>query len=156
MASRVHTAINAIVAALNAAPAVTSAATVYDGPFITGDSPPVAVHVGYDGDPGGDMRATEGWTQEWAGLGALRKDERFDVLCCVVAWTGDDDVAGMRAAAVGMASAVEDTLRSVLNIGLGLPQPTIAEYSQADLFQEQGPGGMQARIPFTISIRTRI
>lgn len=155
-ASRVHAAITAIVAALNAASAVAALATVYDGPYLTGDVPPVAVHVGYDGDPAGDMAATSNWQQTWAGLGALRKDEAFDVLCCLIASGGDTDVSTRRAAAVAALNAVEDALRTAVNIGLGLPQPTQAAFAAGELFQEQGPNGLQARIPFAISVRTRI
>lgn len=155
-ASRIHDAITAIVAALNAASPVTALATVYDGPYITGDAPPSAVFVGYDGDPDGDMAATAEWTQKWAGLGALRKDEQFAVLCCLVSWSGDETVPARRAAALAVLNAVEDTLRAAANIGLGLPQPTIAEFASGQLLQEQGPRGLQARIPFAVTVKTRI
>lgn len=156
MASRVDAAILAIVAALRAVPAVTALATVYDGPFVTGDIPVTAVHVGYDGDRDGDMAATVGWAQSWAGLGALRKDEEFGVLCCVTSSSGEVDVPGRRAAVVAAMSAVEDTLRAAANIGLGLPQPTQAAFESGELYQGQGPNGLQARIPFTVLVKTRI
>lgn len=155
-ASRVDAAILAIVAALNAASAVTALATIYDGPFITGDTPPTAVHVGYDGDPAGDMAATFGWVQTWAGLGAGRKDEQFTILCCLISWSGDEAVPVRRAAALAALNAVEDALRTAANIGLGLPQPTQAAFTSGQLFQEQSPRGLQARIPFTVSVKTRI
>jgi hypothetical protein len=155
--SRLHDAILAVVAALNAAPSVTSLATVYDGPVVIGDRPTSAVFVGYDGQPEGDYAATDGWSQTWAGLGALRRDEEFDIQCCVVSWSGDaEDVPGRRAAAVAVLDAVGAVLRAAATIGLGLPQPTWAEFAGGELFQEQGPTGLQARIPFTIHVRTRV
>lgn len=154
--SRVDAAILAVVAALRAAPAVTALATVYDGPFISGDIPVTAVHIGYDGDKDGDMAATAGWVQTWAGLGAYRKDEQFTLLCCVTSSWGEVDVPGRRAAVVAVLGAVEDTLRAAANIGLGLPQPTVVTFELGELYQGQGSNGMQARIPFGLLVKTRI
>lgn len=156
MTTRVHDAITAVVAALNADATVTGSAAVVDGPFITGDDPETAVYVGYDGDEDGDYNATENWTQEWAGLGAQRKNETFDITCCVISWSGEVTVAARRQTALAVLAAVESALRSAVNIGLGLPQPTVATWSSGQLFQEQGANGLQARIPFTVSVRTRV
>jgi hypothetical protein len=60
------------------------------------------------------------------------------------------------AAALAVLAAVEDAARAAANIGLGLPQPTVAAFTTGQLFQEQGPKGLQARIPFTLHVRTRI
>jgi hypothetical protein len=155
-ASRVHDAITALVAALGGTASVTALVTVYDGPVITGDTPETAVFVGYDADPGGPMAAVANWTQAWAALGAQRKDEQFDVLCAIVSWSGDVDVPTRRAAAVAALQVVGDTLRAAVNIGLGLPQPTIAAFTVGGLFQEQGPNGLQVRIPFTVTVKTRV
>jgi hypothetical protein len=155
MASRVHDAILAVVAALQAG-TTAALATVVDGPVLSGDDPPAAVFVGYDGDPAGDMHSTEDWAQQWAGLGAQRKDESFTVVCAVVSWSGDDDAATRRAAALAVLAAVEDDLRDPLNRGLGLPQPTVAMLASGQLFQEPTNSGLQARIPFAITVQTRI
>lgn len=154
--SRVHDAITALVAALEAEPSVTALATVIDGPVLSGDAPETAVFVGYSGDPGDGMAATANWTQTWAGLGAGRRDEQFDVLCAVVSWSGETDVAARRQTALAAFDAVATTLRATLNIGLGLPQPTIAEMAVADLLQEQTAAGLQARIPFVVRVKTRV
>jgi len=150
--SRVPDAIDAVVSALTAA----GVTPVYDGPVITGDQPDVAVYVGYDGDPTGDMAATAGWSQSWAALGAQRKDEQFDVLCCVVAYSGETGVKARRDAVFATLADVEDALRTQVNIGLGLPQPTQAAFETGQLFQEQGPAGLQCRVPFVVSVKTRI
>lgn len=154
--SRVHDAITALVAALEADAGVTALATVIDGPLLTGDTPATAVFVGYSGDPSDGMAATANWTQTWAGLGAGRRDEQFDVLCAVVSWSGDTDVAARRQAVLAAFDAVATALRAALNIGLGLPQPTIAELAVADLYQEQTSAGLQARIPFAVRVKTRV
>lgn len=155
MTTRVHDAITATVAALQAG-TTASLAAVVDGPFLTGEDPTSAVYVGYDGDPEGDFNATENWSQDWAGLGAQRKNESFDIVGCVISWSGDVTVADRRATALAVLGAVESDLRAAANIGLGLPQPTTVMWASGQLFQEQGPRGLQARIPFSISVRTRI
>lgn len=155
MATRVNDAILAVVAALRAG-STADLADVVDGPVLAGDDPETAVFVGYDGDPEGDMHATENWSQSWAGLGAQRKDEAFDVVCSVVSWSGDDAVSTRRAVALAALAAVEDDLRGVLNIGLGLPQPTTAALVTGQLIQEPTSRGMQVRIPFAVSVQTRI
>lgn len=163
MASRVDAAITAIVAALQADAVVPTLAAVVDGPLVGGDQTETRVYVGYDGDPDGDFNATENWSQDWAGLGAQRKDESFDVVCAVWSFSGDLDVPARRQKALAVFSAVEDALRTPLNIGLGLPQPTVAWLSSAQLVQEPVRAvdsdqliGLRARIPFSISVRTRI
>lgn len=155
MTTRVDAAILATVAALEAGTTATLA-TVVDGPFLTGDDPETAVYVGYDGDPEGDFNATENWAQDWAGLGAQRKNETFDIVGCVISWSGDVSVPERRATALAVLAAVESDLRAAANIGLGLPAPTVAAWASGQLFQEQGPKGLQARIPFSISVQTRI
>lgn len=151
--SRVPAAIDALVAALEAA---LDPATVFDGPELTGDTPAVAVCVGYDGDPGGDMSAVENWSQDWAGLGAQRKAEEFDVVGCVIASSGDTSVKTRRDAVFATFATVETALRQAANVGLGLPQYTEAQFVSGGFFQEQGPSGLQARIPFFVHVKTRI
>lgn len=153
--TRVHDAINAIVAALNAG-TTAALATVVDGPSNEATPFPGSyVFVGWDGDREGDYNATEDWTQDWAGLGAQRKDESFDVVCAVVSGSGDANVASRRQEALAVLAAVETDLRAPLNIGLGLPSPSFARLSSAQLIQEW-VDGLRARIPFSISVQTRI
>lgn len=161
--TRVGDAIAAIVAALKADSAVTALAAIVDGPIVSGDDPETRIYVGYDGDNEGDYNATEDWSQDWAGLGAQRKTETFDVVCAVWSWSGDMDVATRRARALAALDAAQTALRAALNIGLGLPQPTVAQWSQGQLLQEPvidpvagTVDGLRCRIPFSISVSTRI
>lgn len=147
--SQVPAAITSLVSALEAA---LGATIVFDGPEIVGDVPAVAVIVGYDGDAEGDMRAVENWTQGYVGLGAQRKEEAFDILGCVVAFTGDTTIADKRASVFATFATVESTLRTATLAALGLAAPAIAEFSAGEFYQEQTPGGLQCRIPFTVSV----
>jgi hypothetical protein len=153
--TRLDDAIDAIVAALNAG-TTAALATVVDGPSEQATPMPGSyVFVGWDGDAGGDFAATENWEQDWAALGAQRKNESFDVVCAIVSGAGDPAVAARRQTALAILAAIESDLRAALNIGLGLPQPTIARLSSAQLIQEW-VDGLRARIPFSINVQTRI
>jgi hypothetical protein len=153
--TRLDAAIAAIVTVLSAGTTATLA-TVVDGPSEQATPMPGSyVFIGWDGDLAGDYNATENWEQDWAALGAQRKNESFDVVCAVVSGAGDPAVAARRQTALAILAAVESDLRAPLNIGLGLPQPTTARLSSAQLIQEW-VDGLRARIPFSISVQTRI
>lgn len=161
--TRVGDAISAIVTALQVDSTVASLATVVDGPRIMGDEPETVIWVGYDGDNEGDYNATENWVQDWAALGAQRRSESFNVVCAAWSWSGDMDVANRRARALAALDAAQMALRGALNIGLGLPQPTIASWVQGQLIQEPVISavdgtvlGLRARIPFSINVVTRV
>lgn len=147
--SAVPATITALVAAIEA---VIDPATVFDGPELTGELPPVAVCVGYDGDPTGDMRAVENWSQDYVGLGAQRKDEAFDILGCVVAFSGETTIADKRTQVFATFGQVETVLRASLLSALGLTAPAIAQFTGGEYYQEQTPSGLQCRIPFTVSV----
>jgi hypothetical protein len=147
--SRVPAALDALVAALEA---VLDPGIVYDGPELTGDTPPVAVCVGYDGDPEGDMRAVENWAQTFVGLGAQRREESFDILGCVVAFSGDTTVKDKRDAVFATFGTAETALRAAANQALGLGAPAQAEFTSGEFYQEQTTQGLQSRIPWTISV----
>ena len=150
-ASRVPAAIDAIVALLAAAVGATA---VTDGPQLAGDIPPVLVCVGYDGAPDSDMHAISNWTRVWAGLGAQKQNEAFDVDCCVIGFAGDTDVKTRRDAVFATFALAEAALRA--QIDLGLPSPTVTRIAYGGYFQEQTDRGLQTRIPFSVNVQTRI
>lgn len=146
--SRVPPTIDALVALFTDAGLKT-----WDGPLVTGDYEP-AVHVGYDGDPEGDFKAVEA-DQEWIGLGAKRREEEFDVICCATALVGDSEVKLARDAVFAMTATVESALRADPSLGQ-VPTPYVAEYRPGDLFIEDTPAGYQARARFNVHVKTRI
>lgn len=153
--TRVPAAIDALVTALEA---VLDPGIVYDGPELTGDAPPVVVCVGYDGDPEGDMRAVENWAQTWLpALGQQRREESFDVLGCVIAFSGDTSVKDRRDAVFATFGTFETAIRAAANVALGLGAPAQAEFSAGEFYQEQTGSGLQGRIPWRVSVsRVRI
>lgn len=153
--SRVPDAIDALVAAWTTA---MGPGVVFDGPQITGDIPPVAVCVGYDGDPEGDFEAVANWQQTWIGMQAGRevRSESFDIVCCLIAFSGDVDVRTRRLLATAAFGQLNASLRDPLNRGLGLPQPSTAEFSSGSLRQPQTGSGLEIRAPFSVHIETRV
>lgn len=158
MTTRVNDAIAALLTLLST-PTVTDAVAdrtviIIDGPFPPGDTPPMRLHVGWDGTS--SRTAVQDWRQEWRGLGAHRRSERFTVLCCVLIDAGVRPLADARADALAVLAAAEDVLRSPDNIRLGLPPPTTAELASGQLYQEQGArSSVLARVPFYVAVSTR-
>lgn len=151
--SQVPALISAVIATLTADPGM-AGVQVIDGPLISAQQQATDwVCIGYDGDPEGEMEAASA-TQEWAGLGAKRKDEDISLICAVVSGRGDNNVAAARSRAYVLLGVVEDILRA--DPSLGFDPPSVFEMSAGVLYQELTTAGIQARIPFTVSGRTRI
>jgi hypothetical protein len=147
VSTRFFDSIDAVVAALKAA-----GVTVWDGPVSSGDFGD-AVFVGYDGDPDGAFEAAT-MGQDWTGLGAKRRDETLDLHCAVVTLSGDSDWKPARDRARAVLTIVETTLRA--DPSLGQPSPFVAGVRPVAAFQEPTTDGLQIRITFTISIKTRV
>lgn len=126
---------------------------VHDGPALTADPAQDVVCVGWDGDDDGDGQAVE-WTQEWSGLGAGRKAETIEVTCVLICWDGDDDLAATRTRAYQLFAALEAALRT--DVGQGFAPPTTVTITGGRLHQEQNKNGSEVRVPFTVSVQTRI
>lgn len=153
--TRVPDAITALLAAFAAA---VGSGSVFDGPEITGVVPAVAVCVGYDGDDEGDFEAIRDWEQTWIGMqsGQEVRAERFDIVCCLIAFAGDVDVATRRAQATAVFGQLNAALRNPVNRGLGLPQPSTAEFSAGSMRTPQTDRGLEVRIPFSVHVETRV
>lgn len=145
--SRLPATIDALVTTFTAAGIKT-----WDGAFVTGDYTD-AVFVGYDGDPDGDYQTAD-MNQDWAGIGAKKRDEEFDVICAAVAKSGSTSIKTARDAAIALFSLVENTLRA--DPSLGFSPPYVAEVKPTGLFTEPTSDGLQARLVFTVHVKTRI
>ena len=83
---------------------------VYDGPAVSEDPAPLALHVGLS-DAFSDAISASADSQQTA-VGLLTKrEELITVHCCAVAWAGTDDMATVRTSAFGIVAAVEDLVR---------------------------------------------
>jgi len=130
--------------------------TVVDGPNLSSDYyNKKAVFVGWDGDQDGDFLAGDS-DQDWAGLGARKRDERLSVYCCLLNPVGNSTTW----------KAVRDECAQTLNVlaaalrgdpSLGLPSPTTAGLVPGQLYQLLPPeAGALARQPFDVRINTRV
>lgn len=145
--SRVPATINALVALWTA-----TGANVFDGPPLTEDYSD-AVFVGYDGDPDGDFEMGDD-DSDWAGLGALRRNETFDIVCSVVTLVGENDIQLVRENAYALYKLVSDALRA--DPSLGQTPPFTAELKGGPIFTEPSGDGWQCRKVFRVHVVTRI
>ncbi len=153
-ASRVPATIDALVTRWAAAMVTADASVqVWDGPVVTGD-PSDAVFVGYDGDPDGDMQSATA-EQDWAGLGAKQRTERFTVTCAAVALIGSGDVKTGRDRAFLIFEVAAANVRADPSLGQ-TPTPFVAAVTGPQLFTDPTDRGLQARVVFGVSVETRI
>lgn len=153
VSSKVFDTIDAVVAAFETASLLT-----YDGPVVDHEFPDEAVFVGYDGDPEGEQIAAD-MSQEWAAIGAKRRNESFDIRCCAIAYFGDGDSwKDARARAKTLLSSVETVLRADPSLGQldGVTPFFVAEIRPTVAHQENTDRGYRVRIPFTVHVETRI
>ncbi|MFC3453999.1 hypothetical protein [Amycolatopsis speibonae] len=150
--SRIPEAIDAIIAALTTAQPDLQ---VWDGPIISGDYTN-AVYIGFDGQYEDSEELAVSAQQEWAGIGRNARNEDLQITCSVVVLTGNADTAWKptRDAAYSIIEAVGQVLRA--DPSVGLPPPVVAELVPGDFYQETGPAGMQARVLFSIHLKTRV
>jgi hypothetical protein len=149
--SRVPATIDALFSLLE-----TAGVPVIDGPLVTSD-PSDAVFIGYDGDPDGDFQAAES-DQEWIGIGALTREEKFHINCAAVVTVGDGNVKLARDTAYALTATVENELRSDPSLGLGPPasRAFIAGFNGGPMFCEPSPIGYQVRVVFQIHVKTQV
>jgi hypothetical protein len=156
--SRVPALIDYLVATFTAAStlgAATPPVTVYDGPQTSLSPSPLVLWVGLD-DPDTDQVAPSAAAaeQEWAALGKLGRNEISTIHCVAEAWTGADDISGMRVAAFGIVAAVENIVRTDPFSGLALfPDPGV---TGLELRQNNTERGSQARVSFQIAFKSRL
>lgn len=122
---------------------------VVDGPTPEAENAKDVVFVGFGGDPA-DLVSVD-TTEAFAGLGAGRKAEMVTVRCAVVCWSGDDQIRALRLAAYVTFGLVQTALRADLTVGR--PNPTIGALTSTVLVQESG---RRVRLPFTVTVTTRI
>lgn len=142
--------IDAIVAALRAAPSL-STATIYDGIEIDSSDPTNWISIGHDGSEDGEVVAAN-LRNEYKQLGAKSMFEEGAVNCTLSSWTGDTNLSVCRTSAYALLSAVDTVIRTdpsfggvVLYSGLESHTPTYVQTSQ----------GAAVQINFTIYYKAR-
>ena len=130
--------------------------TVFDGPATTGLDAPLKLFVGlHDPDSSGAEEAG-GFTQSWAALGRLGRDEMVTIHCCAEAWAGTDDLKTVRLAVTGIVAAVEVVMQADTTQFGGnalYPDPGI---TAGVLMQNNTQQGAVAREMFDLIFKCRI
>jgi hypothetical protein len=130
--------------------------TVFDGLQTTELDPPLSLWVGLPDPDNPAAETAADFTQAWAAIGRLGRDEIITVHCCAQAWSGVDDVKTVRLAVTGITSAVEtlmqaDTTQFGGNVLFPMPG-----FASGSLSQNNTDRGAIARIPFDLIFRSRI
>lgn len=151
--SAVPAAVNALLAILQAAPALADARVV-DGPPSTNLTDRMVLYVGWQ--PGAD--AAVALEQDFASAGARTRDESFEISCYAEARSGDKDMTTQRGRVFDLVAAVETALRAT---DTDPTAPTLngtvlwAHLTTGNLSQAQDQGTV-AGLSFTVTCRARI
>ena len=151
--SRVPAAVDALVAILQAVPALAEVRVV-DGPDAVNATERHRIHIGWQPD----AEAAVVLQQTFASAGARTRDEEFTISCYAESRGGDMDMSVRRAKVFAMVAAVEDALRAT---DAAPEAPTLngavlwSELTTGNLQQAQAEGAL-AGLAFTVSCRARI
>ncbi|WP_416983552.1 hypothetical protein [Streptomyces sp. T028] len=151
--SRVPAAVDALLAIVQALPAL-AGVRIVDGPPTVNLTDPDRIHVGWQ--PGAESAVS--LQQQWNAAGARTRDEMFAIACYAESRSGDTDMAVRRQRLFAMVAAVEQALRATT----AAPEaPTLngtvlwCELTTGDLSQWQSEGA-NAGLNFTVACRARI
>jgi hypothetical protein len=143
-----------LLTALRASTALAALDTfIGDGPAVDDEYPRRAIYVGWSGDGEDDVAGSS--SQEWHdnGPGAAR-DEIITLTCVARAQTGDNDLPGMRDAALDLLAEVESILRA--DVDLGIAEVMHAEVAGFTVHQFSGEDGVGVDVVFTIRFKALI
>lgn len=129
--------------------------TVYDGVGAS-DDPGNFLMVGVP-DPDSEQTPTSAEaSQEWAGLGAKRRDEEGSITCCALAWNGETDgLAAARGVIRGMFNTIGDLHREDPTLGVASVMWTgLGKNLRVD--QIQSAEGSMVLVVFDIGYKARI
>lgn len=124
---------------------------VFDGPLVDGD-PADAIHLGWDADPDSVGEAVT-TTQEWAGLGAKKRNETVTVTNAIYLRDGAADPKAARTRGYQLLAVVEDAIHPLPS--MGLPPPSWAGVTGSRLMYLTTEAGLEVWLGFTITVQTR-
>ena len=129
---------------------------VYDGPPTTALDPGLKLFVGLTDPDSPGLEPAADFTQSWASIGRRGRNEQVIIHCAAEAWSGSDDIRGMRVAAYGIVSAVETLMQADTTQFGGnvlFPDPGV---TTGQLLQANTTTGALARVMFDITFKSRI
>ncbi|MFD3532040.1 hypothetical protein [Streptomyces sp. NPDC058664] len=152
--SAVPAAIDALLEILRAAPAL-SGVQIVDGPPVDDQSDADQLCIGYQ--PGEGESAS--MLQDFAYIGARRRDENGVIPCWIDCWSGDSDIRPRRQRAFELLAVVEDALRASDAFPEAPTLNGVVQWSQvagASLRQNNTDQGTRAGVGFTVTYFARI
>lgn len=153
MTSRVPAAVDALLAILRAAPAL-SEVVIVDGPSTVNFTQRQRLYIGWQ--PSAESAVSI--TQQWNAAGARTRDEAFSINGYAEARAGDTDIQARRNEAFALLGEVETALRASNSAPTA---PTLngsvlwAELAAGDLFYDVSQGSL-AGLAFTVTCQARI
>jgi hypothetical protein len=154
VASRYAEVTTEFLAALRASTALaTLEAHIGDGPPTGDEYPKRAIYVGWSGDDEDDVAGTSQQSWHDLGIGAAR-DETIGITCVARAMTGDNDMPGMRDAALGLLAEIEAILRG--DVDLGISEVMHGEVAGFTVHQFSGEDGVGVDVVFTVTFKALI
>lgn len=152
--SAVPAAIDALVGLVRAAPALTDAGPVHDGPPTSAETSDY-ICIGHDPADPTSAEATQ--TPGPLSRG-LKRNEEFEIIGCVVAWGGiGTSFASLRATAYDRLAAIEDLLRANVTLDGAVKTAQLTAHSLLqEAFRSKDSSGNTAGIRFRISCEARI
>lgn len=150
--STIPAAITALVALSTTAMAAFPGVQVFDSD-ITDDVQKEYLGIAFPDsvDPSANPGVT--FTQDWAGIGGLRKSEEFDVRCQIGTWAGDGTVGDRRARVFAMLAAFAAALRADPGLGGSISASGTAKVGPGQLIDADTQYGPTATLSFTVEIR---
>ena len=134
----------------------TPAVTVYDGPPTTALDAQLKLFVGLHDPDSGSAEEAGGFTQSWAALGRLGRDEMVTIHCCAEAWAGTDDLKTVRLSVTGIVAAVEVLMQADTTQFGGNAQFPDPGITAGVLMQNNTQQGAVARLAFDLIFKCRI
>lgn len=151
--SKLAVVVDATIAALRTV--LPATCPVFDGPMVVDGSLQQWCVVGGDGAE--DTEAGGGqFTQTWADIGAVTRDEQIDIPCALVAWVGDESpFKTVRDMVVGNLALLETNLLANIQEGITADVQWV-QLTSGELFYRNTTSGIGARLPFTIHVYSQI
>lgn len=158
MAARFFDAVDALIAAYQAAPAL-SGIPVYDGIQPQTASDPVSVVVGHDGTIEADGTLVPDslagtYTQQWIEMGPATRQESGFVNCVLTCQSGATDLGPLRTQAKGLLTALEDAADANGGFAGGLADMTFDGTASGRPIYRQSLAGAAVLVAYRVSYST--
>lgn len=131
---------------------------VTDGPPVEDPSEERYLYIGHNEDPNGQSVFSAQGSQDWQTMGGPR-EERFDIVCCVISRSGTTDIKTERDRAYAVMGIVENLIRiNVVGSDTTLGGAVLVSHiaGSENLLQLQTKNGAYVKVAFHVECIARI